>query len=100
MPKGKTEQSVTIKCMSDSRKGSEGYVSDKVVPYETMLDEAKRRQCQNRLRKREAWPRDTQEAGYTTSQQKPSCHYGSYERMKLSGSEEMLRAKRIRQSAL
>ncbi len=31
------------------------------VPYETMTDEARRRQCQDKLHMREVWPRDTQE---------------------------------------
>jgi hypothetical protein len=31
------------------------------VPYETLMDEARRRQRQDRLHMREVWPWDTQE---------------------------------------
>jgi hypothetical protein len=47
VPQGKTERRVAIERMSDSRKGLGGYicyVSDMVVLYETMMDEATSRQ--------------------------------------------------------
>jgi hypothetical protein len=44
-----------------AREDTHCYDSDMAVPYETMSDEARRRQCQNRLCMREVRPQDTQE---------------------------------------